>query len=365
MMRAAVLTESGVQIQDVPMPSPGPSEILVQVYAGGLNRADLMVISGHNYNKNMNGPGTVLGFECAGKIVALGPEAKAGAAFSVGDRVMCGGVGCWAEYAVIDYGWADKIPDSMSWVEGATLSSALYTMHNAVVTVGRIRVGDSVLVQGASSGVGLMAMQIAKLCGASLVVGTSTNAERRAKLGSFGADLALDSSDPSWPARVLDATNGEGVDLVIDNVSGSTVNGSLACTRVCGRIVNVGRLGGSSSDFDFDLHARRRIEYVGVTFRTRSKQEVRDLGVAMRCDLGHAWAERKLTVPVDRVFRFEEVADALAYMQANRHFGKVVLEMALSDGYPPPRALGTAGVKEGGANEGGANEAGLNERRQA
>ena len=124
-----------------------------------------MVASGHNYSKNMSGAGSVLGFECAGVIIRLEVEAQSCGGFRVGDRVMCGGIACWAAYAAIDYGWADKIPDSMLWSETASLSSALYTMHNAIVTVGRMQRGKSVLVQGASSVVGLMAMQIAKLVG--------------------------------------------------------------------------------------------------------------------------------------------------------------------------------------------------------
>ena len=163
----------------------------------------------------------------------------------------------------------------MNFDEAATLPIALTTMHNAVVTNGALQPGQSVLVQGASSGVGLMAMQIAKLKGASLVIGSSTDAARRARLKEFGADLAIDSSDPGWVDQVLKATSGQGVDLIVDQVSGQIANQNLAATKVLGRIVNVGRLGGTHADFNFDLHAARRITYVGVTFRTRSIEEIR------------------------------------------------------------------------------------------
>ena len=136
--------------------------------------------------------------------------------------------------------------------------------------------GQSVLIQGASSGVGLMAMQIAKLKGAKIVIGSSTDATRRGRLKEFGADLAVDSSDPGWVDQVLDATGGEGVDLIVDQVSGKVASQNLAATRIKGRIVNVGRLGGTHADFNFDLHAARRINYIGVTFRTRSIEEIRD-----------------------------------------------------------------------------------------
>ena len=175
-------------------------------------------------------------------------------------------------------------------------------MHNAVITAGRLAAGETVLVQGASSGVGLMALQIAKEKGARFVIGTSTNAERRAKLPEYGADLALDSSDPGWADAVLEATDGKGVDLVIDQVSGSVMNDNLKATRVLGRIVNVGRLGGFSGEFNYDLHAFKRINYIGVTFRSRTPQEVRDIVIAARDDLWGAVEAGRLSLPIDRTF---------------------------------------------------------------
>jgi NADPH2:quinone reductase len=327
-MKAVVVTDNGVQIQDVPAPSLKPNEVLVRVRACGLNRADLMVASGMAHGR-AGGAGTIVGLEFVGEVVELGAEAKAQSGLAVGDRIMCGGAQGWAEYAVADWGRATKIPDgNVSWNEAATLPTALNTMHNAVVTAGRMQAGESVLIQGASSGVGLMAMQIAKHKGAGLVIGTSTNAERRAKLKDHGADLALDSKDPSWADQVLEATGGEGVDLIVDNVSGYTVNDSLKATKILGRIVNVGRLGGFQGEFNFDLHAARRIDYIGVTFRTRSIAEVREISRLMQADLGEAVAQGKLRVPIDSVYGFEQVADALAHMKANQHFGKIVLEGA-------------------------------------
>ena len=173
----------------------------------------------------------------------------------------------------------------MSFADAATLPVALATMHNAVVTNGALQAGQTVLIQGASSGVGLMAMQIAKLKGAKLVIGSSTDAMRRGRLKEFGADLAVDSSDPAWVDQVLKATDGEGVDLIVDQVSGKVASQNLKATKIKGRIVNVGRLGGTHADFNFDLHAARRINYIGVTFRTRSVEEVREIFNEVRKDI--------------------------------------------------------------------------------
>ncbi|HUS95771.1 MAG TPA: zinc-binding dehydrogenase, partial [Hyphomicrobiaceae bacterium] len=206
-----------------------------------------------------------------------------------------------------------------------TLPIALNTMHNAVMTAGRMARGESVLIQGASSGVGLMGMQIAKYMGAGLVIGSSTNAGRREKLTEFGADLAIDSSDPAWPDQVVEATGGKGVDLIVDQISAGVANENMKAAAVLGRIVNVGRLGGFNGEFDFDLHALKRIDYIGVTFRTRSVEEVREISRAMRADLWDGVVSGELHLPIDRTFPLSEAADALARMKSNAHFGKIVL----------------------------------------
>jgi NADPH2:quinone reductase len=125
---------------------------------------------------------------------------------------------------------------------------------------------------------------------------------------------------------VLDATDGRGVDLVVDMLSGPGTNETMRATAITGRIVNVGRLAGARAEFDFDLHALRRIRYVGVTFRTRSDDEVGAIISAVERDLGQALAEGKLRLPIDRVLPLSRAQEALDEMKANRHFGKIVLD---------------------------------------
>jgi NADPH2:quinone reductase len=321
-MKAAVVGTNGVEIKDVPKPVPGPEQVLVKVKAAGLNRADLGVAAGHMHGRT-GGPGPIGGLEFSGEVGEVGAKVKD---IQPGDRVMCSGGAAYAEYAVADFGRTAKIPaNNMTFPQAATLPVALQTMHDAVVTNGRLKEGEAILIQGASSGVGLMGMQIAKFKGARLVIGSSTNAERRARLKEFGADLAIDTSDPGWPDQVLKATDGKGVDLIVDQISGSVANGNLKATAIRGRIVNVGRLGGAKREFDFDLHALRRIDYIGVTFRTRSVEEVREINRRMRADLWPAVEAGKLALPIDRTFPLDEAAAALAHMKANKHLGKIVL----------------------------------------
>lgn len=319
-MKAAVATETGLQIQDIAQPQPKPPEILVKVRAAGLNRADLGAARGKGGHGAM---GAVIGLDWAGEVVAVGGEAQGG--FKPGDRVMCAGAGGYAEYAVCDWGRVVRMPSGLSFEDAATLPVALGTMHDALVTNGRLKAGDSVLIQGASSGVGLMGLQIAKLLGARPVIGTSTNAERRARLAEFGADVAIDTGDVAWPDRVLEATGGKGVSIIVDQVSGALVNGNMKAAAIRGRIVNVGRLGGGKAEFDCDLHAMRRIAYIGVTHRTRSVDELREETRAMWADLGDAVAARRLRLPIDKTFPLAEAAAAQAHMAANRHLGKILL----------------------------------------
>jgi NADPH2:quinone reductase len=322
-MKAFIYGANGAEITDVAKPAPKATQVLVRVRANGLNRADLGMTKGHAHGA-AGGVGAVLGMEWAGEVAELGPEAKG---VKIGDRVMGSGAAAFAEYTLADHGRLFHIPatSNMSFEEAATYPVALATMHNAVVTNGALQPGQSVLIQGASSGVGLMAMQIAKLKGAKLVIGSSTDAARRERLKEFGADLAVDSSDPGWVDQVLKATEGKGVDLIVDQVSGKVANQNLAATRILGRIVNVGRLGGTHGDFNFDLHAARRIHYIGVTFRTRSIEEIREIFSEVKKDIWPAVESGQLKLPIDKVYPFGKIAEAFEHMEANKHLGKIVV----------------------------------------
>jgi NADPH2:quinone reductase len=322
-VKAYVYGANGAAITDVAKPEPKGTQVLVRVRACGLNRADLGMTKGHAHG-SAGGVGAVLGMEWAGEVAEVGPHAKG---VKPGDKVMGSGGAAFAEYTLADHGRLFRTPSNMNFEEAATLPVALATMHNAVVTNGALKPGQSVLIQGASSGVGLMALQIAKLKGAGLVIGSSTDATRRSRLKDFGADLAVDSSDPGWVDSVLKATNGEGVDLIVDQVSGKVANQNLAATKIKGRIVNVGRLGGTHADFNFDLHAARRIHYIGVTFRTRSIEEIREIFDEVRKDIWGAVESRKLQLPIDKVFAFDDIGKAFEHMEANRHLGKIVVTL--------------------------------------
>jgi NADPH2:quinone reductase len=303
-MKAAIFAKQGLELRDVSQPQPKAGEVLVRVRYAGLNRRDLTRTPGDE--------GTIPGMDWAGERL------------DTGEPVMCMGAGGYAEYAVS--GCVLPVPRGVPLDQAAALPLALLTMHDAIVGNGRLKAGESVLIQGASSGVGLMGLQIARQLGAAPVIGSSRNAAHREKLKAFGADLAIDTTDARWPDQVLEATRGKGVDLVVDQVSGELFNATQKATAIRGRIVNVGRLGGMSAPFDFNLHALRRIDYIGVTFRTRSADEIREIARRMREDLWPALEAGKLRLPLDRVFPLAQAQAAQDLMRSNRHFGKIVLQ---------------------------------------
>jgi NADPH2:quinone reductase len=317
-VKAVIAEGKGAEIRDIPTPTPGANEVVIRARASSLNRADLLAAS--------RGGGARIGLECAGEVEAVG---SAVTGIKPGDRVLASAAGGLAQYVLTDAGRVHRIPaNNMTYEQAACLPVALQTMHNAIIAAGRLKRGETLLIQGASSGVGLMGLQVGKLMGASVVIGTSTNPQRRARLAEFGCDVALDSSDPKWPEQAAAATGGKGVNVIVDMISGGVANGNLEAAAVLGRIVNVGRLGGNKGEFNFDVHALKRIDYIGVTFRTRSIDEIREINRLMRADLWPAVEAGKLSLPIYRTYPLDDIAEALALMKANAHFGKIAISIA-------------------------------------
>jgi len=320
-MRAGVAGENGLELCEVARPVPSAEQVLVHVAAAGMNRADLNAAKGAGV-ASKDSLGKPIGMEWAGEVVETGSDVRG---FKAGDLVMCSGTGGYAEYAVSDAGRTLKLDSTFDLKQAATLPLALLTAHDAVITNGRLQNGDAVLVQGASSAVGLMALQIARLKDASIVAGTSINAERRSRLSEFGATHALDPKDASWADTLMSATAGKGVNLIVDMVSGASVNLSMKVAAVRGRMVNVGRLGGTKAEFDFDLHAAKRLDYIGVTFRTRTIAEIREIVSRMYKDLWEDVQAGRLSLPIDSSFSLADAPTAHTHMAANAHFGKIVI----------------------------------------
>ena len=321
-MKAVTLGDDGVEIKELPNPEPTSEQVLVKVKSCGLNRSDLLETQGQSFG-HTGGDTKIIGGEFAGEIVELGDGVED---LKVGDKVMCRGGSGWAEYAVANHKRAIKFnPEQISWEQAASIQGNLQTMHDAIVTNGKFISGQSVFIQGASSGVGIIGLQIAKALGSSLVLGSSTNQNKLSKLSSYGADILIDTSKENWLEKVLEVTEGKGVDVLIDMLSGDFVNKNMEATKINGHLINIGRLAGMNGNFNYDLHAKRRLHYVGTTGRTRSVEENLDVARVANKDLWDHVVDGKIRHVIFKTFRLNEASDALNIMNENKHFGKLVL----------------------------------------
>jgi NADPH:quinone reductase len=290
--------------------APGPGQLLVEVKAAGLNRADLTA-SGDD-------PAAAPGRELAGVVAALGDTVDG---FSVGDRVMGRGAGFNAE-ALVDSRLALRVPDGLSDEEAAALPVALSTMHDALVTHGRMKQGHRVLMHAASSGVGVTGVQLAAAFGASTVFATSRSSDKfdiiADHLGHLDCELVpIDTSTQVFQDV---ATN---VDLIVDNVGASVLEGNIIAAAIKGRIVQVGRLGGRDGRIDLDELARKRIELIGVTFRTRTPDEVAEIFQRVNEDVGDRLEAFKPRIAA--TFALADISEAFNELARNHHVGKIVV----------------------------------------
>ena len=242
-MKAMVIVpakEGGtLELRDLPKPEPKPGELLMRVRATALNRADLYQLKGTHPTQS-RGSFTLAGLEAAGEVAGIGENVPG---FRIGDRIMATCAGGYAEYAVMDHRLAFPVPDRLSWEEAATIPVAYMTEHDAIVTNGRLQPGETVLVHAASSGVGVAGVQIAKLCGARMVMGTSGSEAKIAALKNWVSTWASITAAEKFADAVLAATGGAGVDVIIDHVGGTYLPENLRCMALKGRLVSVGRLG--------------------------------------------------------------------------------------------------------------------------
>ncbi len=315
-----------LEVRDVPEPTPEPSELLIDVKATALNRADLSQRAGrYRQEATANrGEHVIAGLESAGVVVATGRDVDG---FSPGDCVMAMCGGGYAERTVVDHRIAIPIPDRISFEEAAAIPVAFQTEHDALVTRARFEPGASVLITAASAAVAMTGVKIARFLGAGTIFGTIADASLADRVRGIGVDEVLDAFADDLVAQVLEATGGSGVDIVLDHVGGPDLERNLELMAVKGRLISIGRLGPFVGPIDLDLLARKRLELIGVSFRTRTIDEYAAVKQAMVDELGVALADGRLAPTIDRVFNLEDATAAQYYMEANKHFGKVVLRV--------------------------------------
>lgn len=327
-MKAIVITALGgpevLSYQDVPDPVPGPDDLLVRVRATALNRADILQRMGGYPQPGRKPAHDIPGLEFAGEVLKAGARVQG---FAVGDRVMglLPGEG-YAEQAVTHHRLAMKVPDSLSWHEAGATPEVYITAHDALLQCG-FTAGESVLIHAAGSGVGVAAIQIAKMMGASLVIGTAGSEDKLAKAAALGMDVGVNYKTEDFAAKSLHSTGGRGVDCVIDVIGADYLEKNLRALALKGRMAIVGLMGGASTQANLGMFLQKRLQVRGTTLRARPIEEKGAATRAFEKSVLPHIASGRIKVVVDRVYPLAEAAAAQAYMGANQNFGKVVLEV--------------------------------------
>ena len=311
--------------RDTPDPEPGPGQLLMRVKAAGLNRADIFQLKGlYEMDRTAGGSLIIAGLEAAGEVEGIGKDVSG---FSKGDRIMGLCPGAYAELATLDHRLTLPVPANLSWEEAASITIAYMAEYNALVTNGRMQAGETVLINAASSGVGVAAVQIAKFYGAKTVIGTMGTPKKLRTLKALGMDLGINYRTENFADAVLAATGGEGANLIVDHVGGAWLKDNLRCLAVDGRLISVGRLGQRTGELDMELLALRRLKLIGDTFRTRTIEERAAVAQEVVRELLPALADGRIRPVIDRIFPLKEALEAMAYMALNEHVGKIVLKV--------------------------------------
>jgi NADPH:quinone reductase-like Zn-dependent oxidoreductase len=308
---------TSLELRDVPVPEPGAGGLLVKVRAAGLNRGEFL--PGHGLSGAAPKPA---GIEAAGEVVKIGPGVTG---FKPGDRVMGRAHGAYSEFAIHRIGDAVGVPVNQSWEDAAGTCIAYLTAYDMLWPGGELKAGEWLLVAGASAGVGVASVQLGKLIGAK-VIGTSGSADKLDKLKALGLDLGLPNRNGGFEQAVMNATGGKGVDLVVNNVGGSVFAECIRALAYRGRLATVGYVDGVvKAELDILALHSKRLKVFGVSNKQRSGAEIAEVVRGFVRDVLPSIATGHLRPVIDRVFAFDELPQAKAYMESNAHLGKIVI----------------------------------------
>lgn len=326
-MQAIVLRGYGdpsvLQFEDIPPPQYGRDEILVDVRATSLNRADLLQRMGF-YPDPFPSKVEVPGMEFSGRVVAVGDRVKL---WNVGDEVM--GIvsgGAYAEQLVVHERQAMRIPSNVSLADAAAIPEVFITAWDALVLQGGLTSGRWALVHAGASGVGTAAVQICKAMGARVIATCST--AKVDAVRALGADVVVDYTSQDFVETVKQATDGKGVDVILDVIGGEYLDRNVACIAVRGRIVQVGVMGGGNTSFNLGALMPKRASLTGTVLRARPLEEKIALSQRFSSEITPLFESGLLRPVIDRRYPFTAIAEAHAFMGANGNVGKIVIDIA-------------------------------------
>jgi putative PIG3 family NAD(P)H quinone oxidoreductase len=324
-MRAAVITRPGgpevLEIRDVDRPTISPDGVLVRVRASAINRADLMQRRGA-YPAPADSPRDIPGIEYAGEVAEVGAAVTG---FREGDRVFgIAGGGAHAEYIAVPSAIVARVPDGLSWTDAGAIPEAFITAHDAMVTQAGLGRGMRVLIHAVGSGVGLAAVQVARMMGA-VPYGTSRTSDKIERAMEFGLERGATVREAGELAAATRDWTPNGFDVVLDLVGGAYTPASVELLASRGRLMLVGLVAGATAAMDLRRILSRRIALIGTMLRGRSVDEKAAATSAFTRDLSAGFGDGRLRAVVDRIFTLDALADAHARVESNETFGKVVV----------------------------------------
>jgi len=323
-MRAVVAHGPGgtevLAIEQLSLPEPKAGEVLIRIEAAGVNRGDIYQREGM-YPPPPGAPDT-LGLEVAGEVVALGEGVDR---WRVGDRLcaLIGGGG-YADYCVAAADHCLPIPTGLSMAQASSIPETAFTVWTNLFDSGRLQPGETLLLHGGASGIGTMAIQMAKCFGATVIV-TAGSDEKCATCVELGADLAINYRTQDFVAEVMAATQGRGADMILDMVGGSYIQRNIEAAAHRGRIVWIGFLQGYEEKVSFLPVMMKKLILTGSTLRARSAEEKTALARTVEAEVWPLIASGRIQAVVDRTFALADVAAAHDYMVQGEHIGKLVL----------------------------------------
>lgn len=312
-----------LELRNVPVPTPGPGQLLLRMQAAALNRGEF--VAGHGLTKA--GAWKAVGAEGAGVVEAIGPDVTG---FAPGDRVMARCPGAFSQYALVEQVEAMHVPEGLPWEEAAGVVLTFMVGFDMLVLQGRLKAGEWLLVNAVSSGVGVAALQLGKALGAR-VIGTSGSQEKLDALKPLGLDVGIATRAPDFAAKVLEATGGKGADLVINAVGGSVFAENIRCMAFEGRMATVGYVDGVlHADLDLEAQHAKRLVLFGVSNKLRSKQQRAAAVPRFVAEVLPHIAAGRIRLQIDRVMDLAELPQAKARMEAGGHVGKIILRIPQS-----------------------------------
>ncbi len=326
-MRVIEITSFGgpdvLRLAQRPAPVAGSGEVLIRVAASGVNRPDVLQRTG-NYPVPP-GASDIPGLEVAGEIVSGDAGAMAAAGFKIGERV-CALVagGGYAEFCVAPVGQCLPVPPGLSDVEAASLPETFFTVWSNVFERAGLQQGETLLIQGGSSGIGVTAIQIAKAMGATVLV-TAGSDEKCVACVALGADHAINYKTSDFALEAKRLTNGQGVDVILDMVAGSYLAREVECLAEDGRLVIIALQGGIKAEFNAGLVLRKRLSITGSTLRPRSLAFKTAIAAALKDKVWPLIANGSIKPVIYSTFAAADAAKAHALMESNQHVGKIVL----------------------------------------